>query len=366
MATFEDQVTSALESGVVPGVVVVAKDKKGNVDYSKAFSSKDCTTYNEETVMELASMTKLHTSVAALQLVEKGLVTLDEDVSRLVPSLAKQEVLTGFADDGTPITRKRQNPITLRQLLTHSAGAGYGFLNPSLGKVAAWKKTPQDGTVDGSFDLPLIYEPGEGFEYSSSIDRAGQIVEKLTGQNLEEYMKQHIWGPLGMDSTTFFASNNPSIQARRVPMAFRVDPTKPVVENPDAPTFTAGLKEPFGGQGLFASMPDHLKLVHSLLVDDEKVLQKETTAIMFRPQLSPASKAALLENMKHPEWAVGNWPQTNEYDWGLGGILVDGDKHEYRRNGTMIWSGAANLFWVRQAASPFPILILVPTLGSQS
>ncbi|KAI1418001.1 beta-lactamase family protein [Hypoxylon sp. FL1857] len=345
MATFEDQVTSAVERGFVPGVVVIAKDKEGKVDYSKAFSRKDGSPYNEDTVMGLASMSKLVTSIAALQLVERGLITLDEDVLPLLPSLAKQEILTGFKDDGEPITRKRQNPITLRLLLTHSAGLGYGFLHPPLAKYAAWRGPQPDGTVDEAFDTPLLYEPGESYLYSSSIDRAGQLVEKLTGQKLEDYMKQNIFEPLGMDSTTFFPWNHPDIQARRVPMAYREDPTGAVVEKDGEPWFSAGKKEAFGGQGLFSTMSDYIKVLHSLLLDDEKLLKKETTALMFKPHLTPKSKEALLKLMETPDWLIGDFPVTNEYDWGLGGILVDGDKHDYRKKGTLIWGGAANLFW---------------------
>ncbi|KAL7624289.1 hypothetical protein AAE478_005849 [Parahypoxylon ruwenzoriense] len=210
MATFENQVASALQKGIVPGVVGAAKDKegistiqdplqhpaltlilgKGKIDYSRTFSPENSRTYKEDTVLDLASMTKLHTSVAALQLIDKGLVTLDKDVSHLIPSFGRQEILTGFADDGAPITRKRQNPITLRRLLTHSAGAGYLFMSEGLAKVAAWKKASQNpGTVDQAFDLPLIYEPGEDFMYSSGIDRVGQLIKRLTGQDLEEYMR---------------------------------------------------------------------------------------------------------------------------------------------------------------------------------
>ncbi|KAI1095378.1 beta-lactamase/transpeptidase-like protein [Rostrohypoxylon terebratum] len=291
-------------------------------------------------------MTKLVTSVAAMQLVERGLVTLDEDVTPLLPSLAKLEILTGFADDGTPITRKRQNPFTLRRLLTHSAGLGYPFSDPRLVKYIEWKKPSSDlGTVDEMFDFPLVYEPGEGFLYSSAIDRVGQLIEKITGQNLEVYMKKNIWEPLGMNSTTFFPREHPDIQARQVPMGFRDEATGVVAETGEQAWFEKGLKEPFGGQGLYSSMADYVKLLHSLLVDDEKVLKKETTALLFQPQLSPTSKASLLKLMTGPEWLIGKFPDTNEYDWGLGGILIDGDKDEFRRRNTMIWSGASNCFW---------------------
>lgn len=369
MSTFEEQAAKVVESGSLPGLVVVAKDKdgehltleqliitsiltlgEGKLNYSKAFSRNGGTPYQEDSVLALASMTKLVTSVAAMQLVERGLITLDEDVSPLLPSLAKLEILTGFADDGTPITHKRKNPITLRRLLTHSAGVGYPFSDPRLIQYIEWKKpSPDAGTVDEVFDLPLVYEPGEGYLYSSAIDRVGQLIEKVTGQNLEEYMKKNIWEPLGMNSTTFFPREHPEIQARQVPMGFRDEATGVVAETGEQAWFEKGLKEPFGGQGLYSTMTDYTKLLHSLLVDDEKVLKKETAALFFQPQLSPASKASLLKLMTGPEWLIGKFPETNEYDWGLGGILIDGDKHDFRRKNTMIWSGASNCFWVRQA-----------------
>ncbi|OTB03534.1 hypothetical protein M426DRAFT_321691 [Hypoxylon sp. CI-4A] len=297
-------------------------------------------------------MTKLFTSVAAIQLVEKGLVTLDEDVSALIPGLSKQEIITGFAENGEPITKKRQNAITLRRLLTHSAGPSYTFINEKLEKVRAWRNQKATaGTVDEAFNLPLLFEPGEEYIYGTGIDRVGQLVEKLSGQSLEDYMRQNIWEPLGLRSTTFFPEKHPDIQARRVPISHRKDPKGPVEETSEAGWFFAGLEEPFGGQGLFSSMQDYSKLLYSLLVDDEKLLKKETTAQFFQPQLEPPAKASLLEKMEHPEWTIGNFPVTNEYDWGLGGLLVDGDKHPHRKRGTLIWSGAANSYWFIDRAS---------------
>ncbi|KAI2473483.1 beta-lactamase/transpeptidase-like protein [Annulohypoxylon bovei var. microspora] len=291
-------------------------------------------------------MSKLITSIAAAQLVERGLITLDEDVTPLLPSLAKLEILTGFSDDGTPITHKRQKPITLRQLLTHSGGTAYQGFDPLLAKYVAWKKPrPHPGTVDETFDVPLLHEPGEAYIYGSGIDRAGQVVEKITGQNLEEYMKKNIWQPLGMDSTTFFPREHPDIYARQVLMGFRNSATGAAVETGEEARFSVGPKEPFGGQGIYTTMSDYMKVLHSLLVDDEKLLKKETAAMFFQPQLSPASKASLLKKMRGPDWTIGTFPETDEYDWGLGGILIDGNKHEFRRKNTMIWSGAINMFW---------------------
>lgn len=293
-------------------------------------------------------MTKFPTTIAALQLVEKGLVTLDEDISPLLPSFAKQGVLTSVAEDGTPTVRERRNPITLRHLITHSSGAGYHFFHEGLGKVRAWQKKgpPTKDSVDDSFDLPLLFEPGEGWEYGSGLDRVGQVVEKLSGLSLEDYTRKNIWEPLGADSSTFFPDLHPSIKARQVPMAYRGDPEGPAVEKPEVPTVATGLKVPYGGHGLFASMPDYFSILYSLLMDDEKLLKKETTAMMFQPQLVPASKQALDQFLETPEMKMQFPSPPNERDYGLGGLLVVGDNHEYWRKGALMWGGAASLNWV--------------------
>ncbi|KAI2465023.1 beta-lactamase family protein [Annulohypoxylon bovei var. microspora] len=346
MTPFENLFESAVNDGTAPGIVVIAKDKDGKVDISKSFSPNNGTSYTIDTVMEISSMSKFPTSIAALQLVERGLVTLDEDLSELIPSFANQGILISVADDGTPTVCKRQNPITLRHLITHSSGAGYIFIHENLGKVrASQKKASPSVTVDETFDLPLLFEPGEGWAYGTGPDRVGQVVEKLSGLSLEEYMKTNIWNPLGADNSTFFPDQNPDISARRVSMAFRRDPEGPAVEKPEIPTITTGLKVPFGGHGLFASMSDYFKMVYSLLIDDEKLLKKETAALMFQPQLTPASKKELQKFMELPDMRSMFPSPPNDRDFGLGGLLVVGENHEYWRKGALMWGGAASLNW---------------------
>ena len=97
---------------------------------------------------------------------------------------------------------------------------------------------------------------------------------------------------------------------------------------------------------MIMSMKDYIKILYSLLTDDEKLLKRETSAYIFRPCLSPISKEVLLRQMKNPNWLVGEFPATNEYDWSLGGLLIDGDQHGYRKRNTVIWSGASSCYWV--------------------
>jgi CubicO group peptidase (beta-lactamase class C family) len=336
------------------------------VDYSQVFGKRQVAPLEElpmtrDTVFLIASMSKLVTTVAALQLVERGLVGLDDDVSARLPALARQDVLRGFAPDGTPQTEPRAGPITLRQLLTHSYGGAYdGIAGAPL--LPRWREIhgralPEGGrlpaTIDDAFGVPLIAQPGAGWSYGTGLDWAGQLVEKLAGVPLEEHMRQHIFAPLGLRDITFWpdkrAADDADFQRRRAQMTFRDAETGRASQTRKPFNMSEGLEEAAGGQGLFATMADYIEILHSLLTDDGRLLRSETVASMFTPQLSPPSKAALLEDIKNPAWMVGHFPDTAEYDWGLGGVLIDGDKHPFRRRGALLWSGAPNLAWVSVA-----------------
>ncbi|KAK6069066.1 beta-lactamase [Seiridium cupressi] len=352
MESIEGVIGKAIENGTILGAVLLAKDKSGSLDYVRAFGNRQISPevkpMSPDTVFTIASMTKLMTTIAALQLVERKIVALDDDVTPLLLVLAKQEVVTGFRQDGSPVTETRRYPITFRQLLTHSSGIGYDFLHPEINQYKEYHKLPMAGitTINGRFGTPLLHQPGEGWSYGGSLDWTGQLVEKLSGLTLEEYMKKHIWDPLGLKDITFWPDSHlKDFRARRAAMSIRDSQTGKAVQSRKPIDLGAGLVEAAGGQGAFATMTDYMEIVHSLLMDDERLLGKETTEMMFKPQLSPSSKAALLANFEHPEWAVGNYPNTREYDWGFGGILIDGDSHAYRKRSALFWSGAPNLVW---------------------
>lgn len=293
-------------------------------------------------MISIASLTKLVTSIAVLQLVEKGLISLDEDVAELIPSLASQVVLDGFDTNGQPLTHARRNMITVRRLLTHSAGASYHFTDPRIQQVQALRSVQDEstaGTVERNFSYPLSYEPGEGFMYSSSLDWAGQIVEKVSRLGLEDYFQKYIFKPLRITTGTFWSTDH-------APMSVRPAPDEPVETKHGSWNFATGWTECSGGQGLFMSMEDYVKILHSLLLDDEILLKSETAAELFRPCLSVASNAELSKRMETPNWLVGDFSGPTKYDWSLGGLLVDGDDHEYRRRNAVMWSAASSCFWV--------------------
>ncbi|KAI1780412.1 beta-lactamase/transpeptidase-like protein [Hypoxylon cercidicola] len=229
-------------------------------------------TYNEEIVMELCSMTKLHASVAVLLLVGKGIVTLDEEVSYLIPSFATQKTLAGFADDGTP-------SASVNSLYRYATSSRTPPVLATPFYTSHW--STEAGTVDELFDLPFLHGPGEGYLCSPAVDPVGQVVRKLTGQSLEKHETIYLGPARGGVPTTFSAED-----------------TSPVAKRPGAPTSATFLKEPLRGQGLCANTPDYVKLTLSLLVNDEEALKEQTASVIYRPPLSPASKRDLL--MKTP------------------------------------------------------------------
>lgn len=330
---------------------------KGQLNFSKILSpesSSHIPTLDPSANLFLASATKLITSIAAMQLVERGQVTLDEDITSRIPALASQQVLNGFSsasdsspDKQEPVLEPRKNPITLRQLLTHSAGTAYDFLSPD--KIQRWQalqgKTPISGAnVEERFSYPLLYQPGTSWAYSTSIDWAGRVIESVTGHDLETYFRQNIFEPLGLTSLTF-SGDRVAESGNLWPMSGR-DPVTGKVIPFTGVDLNRGVTSPIGGQGLYGRMDEYMQILHSILIDDEKLLRPETAAEMFKPQLGQAPKKTFLRTMEDPSWAVGDFPDTQEYDWSFGGLLVDGDSHPYRKRGTLIWGGAANIFWV--------------------
>ncbi len=212
-------------------------------------------------------------------------------------------------------------------------------------------------TVEECCTHPLIYEPGVSWEYSTSVDWAGKLVERITGQTLEEHMKANIWRPLGIKDITFWPKEHPEMKSRMASMAIRDDETGKVIHDLDDAKFPGG-KDCFGGHGAFASMPDYFKILLSLLVDDEKLLKRSTTAQMFQPQLTKESQEAQKKLMEDPENTtlfVGEFPKHVPMDFGIGGILTREADKGWRGQNTMMWSGLPNLFWVR--LTPFHSLL---------
>jgi len=184
-AGLDDVLRTAVEQKRVPGVVAVVATADA-VAYRGAYGIP------KDAIFAIASMTKPVTSVAVMQLVEAGKVKLDEPAATYLPELAAVQVLEGGA------LRAPKGPITVRQLLTHTSGFGYEFLNADLHDYAAKGKIPSAFTGgDGFMKAPLVFDPGARWEYGINTDWLGRLVEKVSGQTLEAYFRQHVFAPLG-------------------------------------------------------------------------------------------------------------------------------------------------------------------------
>src|SRR3984893_17786100 len=180
----------ATEAKEVPGVVAVAATDKG-ILYEGAFGTRDLANGPEmtpDTIFRLASMTKAVTSTAAMQLVEQDRLELDQPIGNVLPELAAPQVLEGFDDSGAPRLRPAKRPITLRHLLTHTAGFGYETWDPDLIRYVKVSGTPSTSTGKlASLRLPLVFDPGDRWEYGINIDWAGRAGGAVSGQPLEVY-----------------------------------------------------------------------------------------------------------------------------------------------------------------------------------
>ncbi|ROV97828.1 hypothetical protein VPNG_08670 [Cytospora leucostoma] len=339
---FETEISQALADNIIPGAVLRARSKDGRLDYTKSFGPWDTTT-----VFPMASMTKLITSIAAAQAIERGLITLDADIAPILPALAAQPILTGFdSSSGQPILRKRQKPITLRHLLTHSYGQTYGFADPSrtgryletLGRRAEFPAG--DRSAEETYDHPLLFEPGEAWAYGPGIDWAGLAVERVSGLALEDFVRRHVFAPLGVlrGDSTFFPARRPGLLARVARVSARDDGTGKLVP-PDGEVDPSQVGFALGGSGLYATVDDYFRVVESLLLDDEKLLKKETAELLFQPQLRADSGVKLFPGV------VGWTPPLAEgYTWSLAGLLTPaGNGH--RGKGFLQWGGAYNSIW---------------------
>ncbi|MEN6350925.1 MAG: serine hydrolase domain-containing protein [Syntrophomonas sp.] len=339
--------TSVLE-GAVPGVVALAANREG-VIYQGAFgrrSTNSDTPMTIDSVFWIASMSKAVTTVAAMQLVEKGLLHLDEPVNRLLPDLVPLKIIEGFDNEGLPRLREPVRPLTLRHLLTHTSGFAYEFFNPD---ILAYMSREQIPTVlacmNVSLNIPLVCDPGEKWEYSISLDWTGKAIEAASGQSLNDYMRDNIFVPLGMNDTGFIIQ--PSMRSRMAAMHQREENgllTPIDFEMPQEPEFF------MGGGGLYSTGEDYLKLLRMILqggsLDGVRILQPETIKEMGRNQIGEINVGPLISAIPSLSKDAEFFPGMIK-KWGLGFMLTTEDAPTGRSSESMSWVGLCNsFFWI--------------------
>jgi methyl acetate hydrolase len=337
---------SAFDAANLPGAVALLTDREG-VTYSRAFGLADATTgaaMAEDTLFQIASMTKALTSVGALQLVEQGRLSLDSDIGAVLPDLANPQVLTGFGADGQPQLRPAARPITLRHLLTHTAGLGYFFLHPEVLQYYAATGMPAPGSL-ASIRMPLMFDPGDRWEYSVGTDWVGQAIEAVTGQRLGDYLTEHVLAPLGMHAT-FFRDALPQgaakVHARLPAGGFEINPA-----------YLGGGDFHTGGGGLTSTAPDYARFVRMVLnggeLDGAKILAPETVAELTRNQVAPLRAGAMGTAMPALAQPYDTFPDQHT-GWTLGFLTNPEQGPNGRAPGSLSWAGIFNsYYWIDPA-----------------
>ncbi len=292
------------------------------------------TLVDEHSVFWIASMTKPVTSVAAMQLVEQGKLTLDAPIGELLPALANPQIL----EDGK--LRPAAKKITLRHLLTHTAGFAYSFTRAEYGDYIATHNIPPSGTL-GALNMPLLFEPGERWEYGINTDWVGLAVEAASGEKLDAYFRKHIFAPLGMTDTAFLP--NAEQTARRVAMHQRQEDGSLLARLPEP----LAAKEFFsGGSGLYSTLADYPKFLRALLNGGAGILRPQTLDEMFRNQVGPMRAGYLTSANPALHTGADTTPGVT-CGWGLGFMIYPEDKPGGRHAGSGSWAGLANThFWV--------------------
>jgi CubicO group peptidase (beta-lactamase class C family) len=355
----EQVLRKAVEEQHLPGVVAMVAQGDAVV-FQQAFGKQSATKglpMATDSIFRIASMTKAVTSVAVMQLVERGRVKLDEPAGTYLPELSHVQVLEGFDANGTAQLRPPKTPVTVRQLLTHTSGFGYEFFNQNLSRYVAGGRVPSIRTGDRGFlNAPLLFDPGTKWEYGISTDWLGTLVEKISGQSLEEYFRQNIFAPLGMGDSFF---NVPEDKHPRVVAVFERKDDGTLAENP--PQAFKPVQFLSGGGGLYSTANDYLKLTRMLLgggkLGKTRVLQAETVAQMGRNQIGDLTLTVI--KSLAPELAR-NVPVPGLLDkFGFGFAINTQPVAGGRASGSMAWAGIYNtFFWIDPAGKTTAVLMM--------
>ena len=340
----------AVDNRDLPGVVAMAASEEG-VFYKGAFGARGGARSSDMTldsIFRIGSLTKAITTTAVTQLVEQGRLDLEQPVARVLPEMASAHVLQGFDENGNPKLRRATRFMKLGHLLTSTAGFGYEIFNADAARYRRYAGLPSifSGKI-AALNTPLLFDPGERWEYGLGTDYAGRIIEAVSGMDLEGYFREHIFIPLGMSDTGFAPKSLDRLVSvhgrgsdglpRETEFSFR--------QNPD---FFSG------GGGLYSTARDYLVFLQMLLHEGTfmgvQLLKPETVKFIRTSQLWAAAIPRLVQTANAAlsldiDFAA-MFPGQN-LKWGLGFLINQKAGPAGRSAGSLGWAGLANThYWL--------------------
>jgi methyl acetate hydrolase len=339
-AALTQAAVAAVERGDVPGVVTLIVNRDG-VLYEGAAGKQDLArnvAMPADAIFRIASMTKPVTSVAIMMLAEAGKLKLDDPVSKYLPEFKDRPVMTKFNEaDGSFETRPAKRAITIRHLMTHASGLGYAFTDPTVKKIV-------DATKKGEWELPLMQDPGTKWQYSASTRVLGFVVEKVSGQTIDVFLRTQIFEPLKMLDTGHVV---PASKVSRVVTVHHRKDGK-LSEEPNAPTQESPVR---GDGGLYSTAQDYGRFVRMFLnggtLDGAKILSAKSVQLMSQfPAGGPVMQTQPDANPARTRpFPIG----AGRDKFGLGFQVTAADPRyaRFRSPGSLSWGGINNThFWI--------------------
>ena len=295
-----------VDDGRLAGVVSLLA-RHGKIAFADAAGVQDIESGRpmaRDSIFRIYSMTKPITGVAMMMLYEEGKWRLNDPVARYIPELAGLKVHTGQNADGSMQLEDADHEMTMRELMTHTAGLGY-LLNPRhpVNRLFMEKRVlnpmePLDAMIAKLAEVPLLAQPGTRWIYSAAVDVQGYLVEKLSGQPFGEFLDQRVFEPLGMVDTGFYV---PPSEVSRVALRHGAGQDGELVLNSRGDPFTSAPAGPSGGGGLYGTADDYLRFTQMLLnggeLDGTRLLAPRTVEMMRTNHLSAEATANMRAGM---------------------------------------------------------------------
>lgn len=359
-AQIDETLRKPSDAKEIPGVVAIAAS--GNdVLYQGAFGKRDLSKPDAMTldsVFWIASMTKAVTAAGAMQLVEQGKLSLDAPIGEVLPDLAAPQVLEGFDESGEPKLRPASKPITLRHLMTHTAGFAYNIWNGDCAQYLEKTGTPNIFSCQNvALKTPIMSDPGTRWEYGINMDFVGKAVEAASGKRLDAYLRDHMFGPLGMNDTAFkitddmrqrlVATHARGEDGSLAPIPFEIE------QNPEFH---------MGGGGLYGTAGDYIKFTQMILNkgrgNGNQVLKPETVALMGQNHIGDLNIGKMTTVAPMYTNDVDLFPDIVK-KWGLSFLINNANTLEGRSAGSLAWAGLANTyFWIDPARNVCGVILM--------